>query len=226
MASGLSNAFVLALFVTLAPGIFGGTSCDSYRDRSNSYHPQQSCWLGFCCGDCYNRYCCSDSFWRLTEDAQDNCPPDNQVPFIGLGVGILIFILAIVICCCVCPCCCLYKLCRKPRPVIATTTTVVTSGPQQYPQQQTVPPGQPIQHYPPYQPMPVQPGYPSQPMPQGYGAQNMPTSPYKGQPFVPGPPPTYQEATGPGYPVAPYSQAAFNLDHPAYPPQPPVHPAA
>lgn len=82
--------------------------------------------------------------------------------------------------------------------VIATTThtTVVTTTPQQYPQQPIVSPGQSYQgaQYPPYQPVPVQPGYGSQPMPQGYGAQPMPTMPYHGQPFTPGPPPTYHEA--------------------------------
>lgn len=51
--------------------VTGGTDCESYRDGSNIYHPLQTCWVGFCCGDCYNRYCCSDSFWRLTEDQQD-----------------------------------------------------------------------------------------------------------------------------------------------------------
>lgn len=164
---------------------------------------------------------------------------------------------------------------------IVATTSVVTSGPTQYPQQQTATPGHPYQQYSPYQPIPVQPGYPAQPMPQGYGAQNMPTSTYQGQPFMPGPPPTYLEASecrfsrettfalillrggkknlrikfghliklyhnwcfgtfkaifiascvvfflclaGPEYPVAPYSQAAFNPGHPTSSMQPPVQP--
>lgn len=80
---------------------------------------------------------------------------------------------------------------------VLATTTVVTTIPQQYPQQPTATPVQSYQgsQYPPYQPVPVQPGYPAQPMPRGYGPQPMPTSPYQGQPFTAGPPPTYQEAS-------------------------------
>lgn len=98
--------------------------------------------------------------------------------------------------------------------MIATTThtTVVTSTPQSYPQQPTAGP-QPYQaaQYPAYQPVPVQPGYGAQPMP------------YHAAPYAPGPPPTYQEATGPSYPAAPipYSQAAFTPGQTSYPLQPP-----
>ena len=84
--------------------------------------------------------------------------------------------------------------------VIATTTTTVvtTTTPQHYPRQATATPVQSYQgsQYPPYQPVPVQTGYPAQPMPQTYGPQPMPTTPYQGQPFTAGPPPTYQEASG------------------------------
>ncbi|KAM9361309.1 protein shisa-5-like [Symphorus nematophorus] len=236
MASGLSTVVVLAVFSTLATHAFAwDDDCLSYTDLTNEYHSYQKCRTGFCCGTCYNRYCCQDSFWRLTEDKQEKCGISsfNHSPLpMVLGIGGFVTILIIFICCCVCPCCCLYKMCRKPQPVLATTThtTVVTSAPQHYPQQPTATPGQSYQgaQYPPYQPIPVQPGYGAQPMPQGYGAQPMPTSPYQGQPFIAGPPPTYQEATGPCYPPNPmaYSQAAYGPGQPSYPLQPPVQPLA
>lgn len=49
----------------------GSKDCESYRDVSNSYQSFQKCYTGFCCGSCFNRYCCRDSFWRLTEDKQE-----------------------------------------------------------------------------------------------------------------------------------------------------------
>ncbi|XP_030276623.1 LOW QUALITY PROTEIN: protein shisa-5-like [Sparus aurata] len=255
MASGLCSVVVLALCVTLAQYVSAGSKdCESYTDIHNTYHESRTCRIGFCCGSCNNRYCCQDSFWRFTEEEQENCMDWGRyhyspVPMV-LGIVGLVASVLIVVCCCVCPCCCLYKMCRKPRPVIATTThtTVVTTAPQQYPRQQTATPAQPQSYqgaqYAPYQPVPVQPGYgahpppqgygahpPPQgygphPPPQGYGAQPMPTSPYHGQPLTAGPPPTYQEATGPGYPPnpMPYSQAAFAPGQQAYPLQPPVHP--
>ncbi|XP_042362028.1 protein shisa-5-like [Plectropomus leopardus] len=222
MASGLcSVVVVLASCVVLAPSVFAGDSdCKAYDNK-----PYQVCTRGFCCGSCLRRYCCTDSFWRFTEDEQEDCDytfnsHGTPLPMI-LGICGFVVVLLIFICCCVCPCCCLYKICRKPRPVIATTThtTVVTASPQHYPQQPTATPGLPQSYqggqYPPYQPVPVQPGYGPQPM----------ATPYHGQQFTAGPPPTYQEATGPGYPPhpMPYSQAAFTPGQPAYPLQPPVH---
>ncbi|XP_045931424.1 protein shisa-5-like [Micropterus dolomieu] len=240
MASGLSSVVVLALCVTLAPYVSAGDDCQSYTDEFNQYKPSLECSSGFCCGDCTRRYCCHQSIWRFSEDKQERCKYsrfNSQGPQITMIVGICGFVvfLLIVICCCVCPCCCLYKMCRKPRPVVTTTThtTVVTTSPQQYPQQYpqqpTATPGQPQSYqgaqYPPYQPIPVQTGYGAQPMPQGYGPQPLPTSPYHGQGFI-APPPSYQEATGPCYPPnpMPYSQAAFTPGQPAYPMQPPVQP--
>ncbi|XP_070758678.1 protein shisa-5-like [Enoplosus armatus] len=238
MASGLSSVVVLALYVILVPCVSArDRDCQSYTDSLNTYHSFKSCNTGFCCGNCLERYCCQDSFWRFPEDKQDDCEYNSfshnsgPLPMIT-GIGAFVVILLILICCCVCPCCCLYKACRKPRPVIATTThtTVVTTSPQPYPQQPTATPGQPQSYqaaqYPPYQPVPVQSGYGAQPMPQGYGPQLMPTSPYQGQPFSAAPPPSYQEATGPYYPPnpMPYSQAAFTPGQPAYPLQPPVQP--
>ncbi|XP_022047962.2 protein shisa-4-like isoform X1 [Acanthochromis polyacanthus] len=167
MASGLPGVAVLALCVVLSPCVYG--------DR------------------------CSDNNWWLSEEEKEECKYKNfshgPAPMV-IGFVISVIVMLIFICCCVCPCCCLYKMCRKPRPVIATTThtTVVTGTPHPYPQQQAVMPvpSQSYQavQYPAYQPVPVQPGYPAQPMP---------TSPYQGQQFTP--PPTYQEATGPAHPL-------------------------
>ncbi|XP_034549871.1 protein shisa-5-like [Notolabrus celidotus] len=235
MASGLSCIVVLAVCVFLSAGVSAGSQdCDSYRNIDESYQSSQKCSRGFCCGTCNNRYCCTDTFWRLSEEKQERCDNlfdsyDSPMPMVIGICGVVVTVL-IFICCCVCPCCCLYKICRKPRPVIATTThtTVVTTTPQPYPQQPIAAPTHPQSYqgaqYPPYQPVPVQPGYGAQPMPQGYGAQPVPY----GQPFVAGPPPTYQEATGPAYPPnpMPYSQAAFSPNQPSYPMQPPVQPNA
>ncbi|KAJ0068468.1 hypothetical protein NL108_008415 [Boleophthalmus pectinirostris] len=219
MASALSSFVVLALVVVFTPCIFAlfDDDCESYTDISGVYHSRQLCGFQFCCGTCFNRYCCQDNIWRLSEKRQDDCTfihsGGSVVPMV-LGIGAFVFISLIFILCCVCPCCCLYKACRRPRPVVATTThtTVISSTPQSYPQQPAATP-QPYQaaQYAPYQPIPVQPGYGAQPMP------------YQGAPYVPGPPPTYQEATGPSYPAAPmpYSQAAFTPGQPPYPLQPP-----
>ncbi|XP_037346815.2 protein shisa-5-like [Pungitius pungitius] len=270
MASGPIGGlvFVFALSVALAPRVSAGDrDCKAYHDN-----PFQRCTGGFCCGSCLNRYCCTNSFSRFTEDAQEDCDflfssYSSPMPMV-LGIVSVIIVFLIFICCCVCPCCCLYKMCRKPRPVIATSnhTTVITTAAQQYPRQSTATPGQPQSYqgaqYPVYQPPQVQPGYGAQPvphgygaqpvpqgyggqpmpqayggqpmpqayggqpMPQGYGGQPMATSPYPAQAMVAGPPPTYQEATGPGFPPnpMPYSQAAFSPGQPAYPLQPPVQP--
>lgn len=90
---------------------------------------------------------------------------------------------------------CVSVLCFVTAVINTTThTTVVTTAPQQYPRQQVATPGQPPGYqYPSYQATPMQPGYGTQPMPQSYVAQ--PTVPYQGQPYTPGPPPTYQEAS-------------------------------
>ncbi|XP_040059177.2 uncharacterized protein LOC120834890 [Gasterosteus aculeatus] len=238
---------VFALSVVLAPCVSAGDDCQAYQNI-----PSQKCYLRFCCGSCLNRYCCSNSLSRFTEDAQEDCDfiyssHFTPLPMI-LGIGSCVVILLIFICCCVCPCCCLYQMCRKPRPVVATSThtTVVTTTPQQYPRQPTATPAQPQSYqggqYPVYPPQPVQSGYGAQPVPHGYGAQPMPQgygaqpmpqgyggqlmAPYPGQAVVAGPPPTYQEATGPGFPPNPmlYSQAAYSPGQPAYPLQPPGQP--
>ncbi|KAK1900733.1 Protein shisa-4 [Dissostichus eleginoides] len=246
MATGLPSVVVLVLCVILAPSCSGGWDDDCLPYNHQSF---QQCKTGFCCGSCTNRYCCRDTFQRLTEDTQNECETFNDfsspMPMV-LGIGGLVIILLIFLCCCVCPCCCLYKMCRKPRPVIATTThtTVVTTAPQQYPQQPTSA-GQPQTYQggqlwstagaprlrstagaPGLRSTAGPQGYGAQPGPQGYGAPTMPTPPYQGQPFTAVPPPSYLEAIGPSYPPnpMPYSQAAFSPGQPSYPLQPPVQP--
>ncbi|KAF6738757.1 Protein shisa-4 [Oryzias melastigma] len=222
MALGPCSAFLLVFSAVLTNYLSAADDCKPYTDSNNKFHFYQKCRNSFCCGNCYDRYCCSNVFNRFDEDAQDDCNfphQDLHIPIMVIGiVGSIVFIL-IFVCCCVCPCCCLYKICRKPQPVIATTHhTIVTSVPGQYPQQPTVPAQsyQGAQPYPPYQPVPVQPGY---------GTHSMPAAVHQGPQFTPGPLPTYQEAiANPAYPPQPmpYSQAAFQPGQPPYPLQPPV----
>ncbi|XP_041944951.1 protein shisa-5 isoform X1 [Alosa sapidissima] len=197
--------------------ISAGDDCNGYNDGL-TYHNSLNCnYKEFCCGTCDNRYCCSQYIQRFSEDAQDACKifssPINTIKISGI-VSVIVIII-IFISCCVCPCCCLYKLCRKPRPVVATTTHTTTVVTTPYPQNTT-----PAQQYPGYQPVAPQPGYGT---PAGYGGQSMPSAPYQGQSYTVGPPPPYQESTGPGpgYPVN-YSQAAYTPGQQSYPLQPPV----
>ncbi|KAF7693199.1 protein shisa-5 [Silurus meridionalis] len=199
-------AFTATLVVTAV-----ASNCDSYFTINGIYKPSQDCsFLQFCCGSCDNRYCCSDPFRKLDDDFCVHFSNFSTVTIVGIVVSFIIFII-FIIACCVCPCCCLYKMCRKPRPVL-TTTTVVSH---QFSQQQ---PPNPATQYPSYQPVPAQPGFSAQP---GYGGQIMPPAPYQGQPYAPGPPPPYQESGA--YP-APYSQAAYDGSKAPYPISPPVQP--
>lgn len=215
-------ASTVPVLLLLSAGLFTATfaddDCKSYITSTGMPKPSIDCgFLQFCCGTCDNRYCCSNPIIRLSEDEQEDCFfSDNKPVIIGVTIaGIVIFIIMFIVCC-VCPCCCIYKMCRTPRPVMGATTTTVVST--QYPQQPVVQGGQ----YPPYQPMPPQAGYGGTP---AYGGQPMPTGPYQGQPYAAGPPPPYQEAGGPGYPV-PYSQAAYPIHPPVQPgfahPHPPT----
>ncbi|XP_030584551.1 protein shisa-4-like [Archocentrus centrarchus] len=246
MAPGLSSIVALVLYVILSPCVFAGDDCLPYDDKG-----LQKCNIGFCCGDCYSRYCCSFSWNKFDEDEQEKCNNyiykynfvHGTLPIVAGFVG-FIAIVFIFICCCCCPCCCMYNMCRKPQSVIAAPiqTTVVTTIPQQCPEQPTAVPG-PSQSYPgmPIQSVPAKPDYPAQPIYPAqpvypaqpiypaqpvYPAQPMPTSPYHVQPFTPGPPPSYQEATNPAYPPQPmpYSQAAFTSSQPTYPLKPPAEP--
>ncbi|XP_043078884.1 protein shisa-5 isoform X2 [Puntigrus tetrazona] len=206
---------LLLLSAAFIAETFADDDCQVYMTSSGVLKPSIDCgFLQFCCGTCDNRYCCSNPMKRLSEDDQDSCFFDNKSVIIGMSIaGIVVFIIMFIVCC-VCPCCCLYKMCRTPRPAMATTTTTVVST--QYPQQPVVQGGQ----YPPYQPMPAQAGYGGTP---AYGGQPAPTGPYQGQPYSSVPPPPYQEAGGPGYPF-PYSKAAYDGGQASYPLQPPVQP--
>ncbi|XP_052330221.1 protein shisa-5 isoform X1 [Oncorhynchus keta] len=232
MAESLCVA-VLLLCGTLIPFVTAGNDCEGYFDAKSLYQSKQYCGiLQGCCGTCENRYCCSNVYKQMGTSEQNSCFFSSSIssssftiwPFIAIPVILVI----IIISCCCCPCCCMYNMCRKPRPVIATTshTTVVNTQFTQQPQQ----PVQPYQggpQYPAYQPVPVQPGYGAQPQPGYGGGQPMTTAlGYQGQPFQPGPPPPYQE-TGSAYPPAiqvPYSQAGFSPGQPSYPFQPPAQP--
>ncbi|XP_028969263.2 protein shisa-4 [Esox lucius] len=238
MAANMSVIVVLLCGI-LIPVVTAGEDCEGYLKKSGLYVAKRDCgYFLHCCGTCENRYCCGNIQDTLSESEQDRCnsrrDEDNKMRFniytsdtmtISLSVIGVIIILIIIICCCVCPCCCLYNMCRKPRPVMTTTThtTVVNT---QYPQQ-PVQSYQGSPQYPAYQPVPAQHGYGGHPQ-AGYPAgQPMPTAPgYQAPPCQPGPPPPYQEI-GPGYPPAipvPYSQAAFSPGQPSYPLQPPSQP--
>ncbi|XP_073717864.1 uncharacterized protein [Misgurnus anguillicaudatus] len=174
--------------------------CKEYTSKSGVYKPRKSCFYGtYCCGTCNNRYCCRNVFDSLD---QNFCKIKRVTnPVIGV-VGVI----AVVSCCC-CSYCCLHKMCRKPRPVVETSTTTVVNTPCDI-QQPPVQDGQ----YPPYQPVPTQPPYGGQP----YPAQPYAQEPYPAQPYAPGHPPPYQTA-GPGYPN---SQAAYPPTQEGFAPMP------
>nr|XP_055074718.1 uncharacterized protein LOC129454262 [Misgurnus anguillicaudatus] len=125
-------------------------------------------------------------------------------PVIGVVVGVI----AVVSCCC-CSCCCLHKMCRKPRPVVETSTTTVVNTPCVM-QQPPVQGGQ----YPPYQPVPTQPPYGGQPYPaESYAQGPNPAQPYEqgpnpAQPYAQGPNPAQPYAQGPN-PAQPYGQEPY-----------------
>ncbi|XP_070216415.1 protein shisa-5 isoform X3 [Bos mutus] len=111
-----------------------------------------------------------------------------------IAIGVTLFVIAVVtvIVCCTCSCCCLYKMCRRPQPVVTTTmATTVTHTP--YLQ----PPSYPGPTYQGYHSVVPQPG--------------MPTAPYPTQPMGP---PAYHETMAGGA-ALPYaaSQPPYN---PAY----------
>ncbi|KAF4097510.1 protein shisa-5-like [Onychostoma macrolepis] len=163
-----------ALFTT----VVGFESCHSVVCDFWSYE--------FCCGTCDENYCCSDPQKILTiEDClfkglkfSPKFSPQNDAVPIVIGVSTLgaIIIIVLFLICWICPCCYLYKKFRNPGPV-TTTTTVVTR--QYLPQPSAVIQGG---QYLSYQALPN-------------------TLPCGGQPMPTGPPPSYQEAVGPGNPV-------------------------
>ncbi|XP_046881060.1 calcium-binding protein P isoform X2 [Hypomesus transpacificus] len=186
MATALYVLVVTLVSLAVTPVVFA-RECDGYKDIHGIYQSSRQCGVQFCCGTCYNRYCCSSAFFEFDDDKCSSFYSDSDVNTAAIagGVGVTIFLISLFICCCVCPCCCLYKMCRSPRPVVATTThTVINTT---YPQQPTAAPNQGYQatHYSGYQPMPVQQSYGGQPIQPAYGGQPMQPA-YGGQPMQPG----------------------------------------
>ncbi|XP_065100597.1 protein shisa-5-like isoform X2 [Paramisgurnus dabryanus] len=211
-----SRVLIYLILTVILFHVTAASDCKDYTSSSGSYKSRSSCgYRQFCCGTCNNRYCCSNSYDRLNQDACIIKSFSNAIT--GLIVlAIAVFVILTLICCC-CPCCCLYNVCRKPRPVVGTSTTTVVNT--QCVMQQ--PPVQGAQ-YPPYQPVPTQPPYGGQPYPAQsyahgqYQAQPYAQGPYQAQPYAPGPPPPYQ-TVGPGYPS---SQAAYPPTQAGFAPMP------
>ncbi|XP_026023526.1 protein shisa-5-like [Astatotilapia calliptera] len=132
--------------------------------------------------------------------------------------NLLCVILGIVFWCCVFTCSCLCRSAANPNSEVAAAThTLVTATPQQYPQQypQYPVPPQSYQRVP-YQPVPGHPGYPAMPGNQAV-LMTIPLS-YE-QPFTP--PPSYQDAIGPTYPLQPINQSSSQPECPSKPPAQP-----
>uniref|UniRef100_A0A8C6MHM8 Protein shisa-5 n=1 Tax=Moschus moschiferus TaxID=68415 RepID=A0A8C6MHM8_MOSMO len=181
----------LLLLLLLLPAPAGAQSQLCMTSRGRKVDP----WVcpDFCCGSCYDQYCCSDVLKRVVWIEEDCHAPEAKFGTV-IAVGVTLFVIAVVtiIVCCTCSCCCLYKLCRRPRPVVTTTTaTTVTHTP--YVQ----PPSYPGPTYQGYHSVVPQPG--------------MPTAPYPTQPTGP---PAYHETMAGGAALPyPASQPPYN---PAY----------
>uniref|UniRef100_A0A8C1YAR5 Protein shisa-5 n=1 Tax=Cyprinus carpio TaxID=7962 RepID=A0A8C1YAR5_CYPCA len=206
-------ASTLAVLLLLSAALFtvqAGDDCKSYYTSNNQYKFGITCYGQHCCGTCDYRYCCLSenvkpflmlvaSCFYLSNSRNNNIATGSLI----LGVAVLV---TVFITCCCCPSCCIYKMCRKPRPVAGAHVTTVTNA--HFIQQQPVMQGG---QCPQYQPVLTQPGY-GQPMQMG---------PYQGQPYAPGPPPSYHVATSPGYPT---SLSAYDGGQAMYPMQPPAQP--
>ncbi|XP_007168866.1 protein shisa-5 isoform X2 [Balaenoptera acutorostrata] len=159
----------------------------------------------FCCGTCYDQYCCSDVLKKFVWNGEECGVPEARFGT-TVAVGLTIFVLSVVtiIICFTCSCCYLYKMCRRPRPVVTTTTaTTVVHTP--YSQAPSVPPSYPGPTYQGYHSMPPQPGMPAAPYPTQY------PPPYLAQPM--GPPAYHETVAGGAAMPYPASQPPYN---PAY----------
>lgn len=220
---------ILLLLLLLPPLGAQGEVCMT----SGGYNLFPKSCPDFCCGSCYSQYCCSEELKRFVWN-QERCPdiesslaevrknleqldlslkfPSDMDddPMSGFGatiaIGLTIFVLFVVtiIVCFTCSCCCLYKMCRRPRPVVTTTTsTTVVHTP--YPQPPSMPPSYPGPSYQGYQPIPSQQGMAAAPYPTQY------PPPYPAQPVCP---PAYHETLSGGAAMPyPASQPPYN---PAY----------
>ncbi|XP_048038656.1 protein shisa-5-like [Megalobrama amblycephala] len=196
---------LLILFAVLFTGTAALEDCTSYNDSRGDL---VLCSLGtpqftrqFCCGTCDEIYCCDDPQQKLTKDAQNDClfktlkfssdSTHQMVDHTDFYVVPIVMFLIAIILFMFC-----YCLGERLHPHVMSTTTVMT---QYHPQGS---------QYSAYQ------SVPNNPQP-AYGGQPMPVGPSQG------PPPTYQEAAGPGYPV-PFIQAAYSGQdiQPAHPPLP------
>ncbi|XP_052445084.1 protein shisa-5 [Carassius gibelio] len=203
-------ASTLALLLLLSAGLFtvkAGDDCKSYLNINNEFKNWINCYgREHCCGSCNHRYCCSSEYFKLSESDQNLCTLRNKNIVIGSLITGGVILIAVFITCCVCPCCCIYKMCRTPRPVAGAHVTTISNA--HFIQQQPV---MQAGQYPQYQPVPTQPGY----------GQPMQTGLYQGQPYAPGPPPSYHVAMSPGYPTG---QSAYDGGQAMYPMQPPAQP--
>uniref|UniRef100_A0A8C1RVC1 Protein shisa-5 n=1 Tax=Cyprinus carpio TaxID=7962 RepID=A0A8C1RVC1_CYPCA len=188
-----STSVVLLL---LSAGLFMvtvGDDCKSYYTSNNEYRSSMTCLFGtHCCGTCDNRFCCPFRLLKLSKQRQNFCNINIGI-VIGLSVaGVVVLIISVVVTCCCCPWC-----------SVVQTHVNYSLNPQSIQMQPEV-------QYTQYQPVPTQPSY---------GGQPMQTGPYQEQSNAPGPPPSYDMATSPGYPTI---QGTSN--QPAYSPaymQPP-----
>ncbi|KAL3978332.1 c-opsin [Sarotherodon galilaeus] len=141
-------------------------------------------------------------------------------------VNLLYIVFGIVFWCCFFTCSCLCRSAANPNSEVANATqTLVTATPQQYPQRYpqrypqypiTIPgPSQSYQRVP-YQAVQGHPGYPAMP---GNPAVPMTTPLSHEQPLTP--PPSYQDAIGPAYPLQPINQSS---SQPEYHSKPPAQP--
>ncbi|KYO46400.1 protein shisa-5 [Alligator mississippiensis] len=234
---GGAGFVALGTLLLQPPGVLSEV-CKAYADSGGRTYPVISC-PAFCCGNCLSQYCCSDESHKFDEDEQLECNGQHERTYSSIeentlvfsldsewdhersfttsvAVGITIFAVFVVtiILCFTCSCCCLYKICRRPRPVVTTTTaTTVIHAP--YPQQPGISPGYPAVPYQGYHPVPIQPqpGMPAAPYPTQY------PPPYPTQPSGP---PAYHETVAAGagapYPVSqpPYNPAYVDLQKPTY----------
>ncbi|KAM4821415.1 protein shisa-5 isoform 1-T1 [Thomomys bottae] len=184
-----------------------------------------SCAHQYCCSDVLKKFVGNEEMCGEAKASELNSTPpleqlgmalrfgssydsyDDPMPGFGatIAIGLTILVLSVVtiIVCFTCSCCCLYKMCRRPRPVVTTTATTVVHAP--YPPPPNVPPSYPGPTYQGYHPMPPQPGMPTAPYPTQY------PPPYPAQPMGP---PAYHETLAGGAAVPyPTSQPPYN---PAY----------
>ncbi|XP_063558997.1 protein shisa-5-like [Gorilla gorilla gorilla] len=140
----------------------------------------------------------------LNRESMEPVANPNEMLWVAISLTIFVLSVVTIIICFTCSCCCLYKMCRRPRPVVTSITfTTVVHAP--YTQPPSVPPSYSGSSYQGYYPMLPQPGMTAAPYPTQY------PPPYSAQPMGPR---AYQETLAGGA-TAPYpmSQPPYN---PAY----------